>query len=1327
MPLKITASQNIIVDHCTMQWGQAYNFNVSGKNITFSNNIIGSSLNENSSIANANAQPYGGMINTGSERITFAKNFMGDAAQRAPRFVDSDYIDIYNNVFYNYSVAVDLYYSSNRNINFKSNIRNNYFKRDPVYSGQTRARVYRSDTRGGNMLYFDGNYVNVGSFNGSDSLHSTLSSVYGYKNTLKFGATNGSAGAYDLSNVSLDDWFENPASYLGETAANGLPFVYADYPVYSLNDNVMDVLDGNGGNNLLNYSVSDKNIGANRPTRDLYDTMTLAEIAGGLSTSASLEYDEVAAYFTELEKHTGMDFGGWKNARSWTVRGGEGPVMSAASSSNKIPLDWDNYTDLMGSADKYKYTTDFEIGDWWGEYCGAPGQRTIYTLRNAETGETVNTTNAEYDESAYTLESSRLAYVPVQRTVADLYPDDVLRQSSPEAAEFMDSYRALNYTGASDSDEISWDSMGDGIPDWYKEYRGLGTSEDLSKTVNPDTGYTYLEEYLWFMAGDKQSELSRELLIENFKVNKIGCSSAQVFWNTNFGASCTIEYGTEPGSYPNKAELKYSSTLKDYSTYHSQMLTGLEPDTTYYYKVTAEAPDGSIISTEYNQDDLSKRNMTFTTAAAPGGWDSALPEKPVITDVKTGNGQATLNWSGNIDFTDSYTIYYDTAEHGSDYSLYQGKIEGISAAETSYTISGLTEGKKYYFVVSAVNKNGETSSDTVTGILNGLLLDYDFTNMSDAEKEEFMIDNDTYIRGGTVDFAEDPDTGKEALSILDEVNAFRSSVDFTLPYAQDGMFTIEMSMKVLYQKQNNVFNHQSQFNFVLENEPINMFLKLFRDDTPAEDLRTDNSSLWSESASVDFQCTSTPLSVTDGRLDGTRERGSILISGNNAGSYTIGLTEAFEEGGDRVLPPNLVYDESEYRNTTVYGDAKYELMDDKMLHGIWYYLKGSSEYLDYKIVVDPENSNIKIYENGIFLGEGEFDDTELEPCNIGKVGLHTENDGYGWINLERIRAYTGDTFAADPSATVAPGSTPTPTPTPRPTLRPTPTPRPTATPTAIPTTTPNATPYPTLKPGMVTQVYEFSSDDFEGLENLPADTEVGGITVSKSSDITDSNKEFSRLQYPDNSGREYTKRLKMGTASLWFKVPGTCSITVDAVSANSSQSRSYSVYAGETKLGEFTCIPDEYQSYTVNYTGDAAEISIVPNAGINLYGIIVVYDEEALQSPEPIQTLQPTETPVPTLTPTPQPVVDWSIDGYENGVVKLKVPTDTEDGKKLHLFIANISQDNMLTECEAIEVTVEQGRTDYDITTNKGISGENVKIMLWDDALMPLTGAYITE
>ncbi|HIV85278.1 MAG TPA: hypothetical protein H9900_00525, partial [Candidatus Monoglobus merdigallinarum] len=38
MPLKITASQNIIVDHCTMQWGQAYNFNVSGKNITFSNN-----------------------------------------------------------------------------------------------------------------------------------------------------------------------------------------------------------------------------------------------------------------------------------------------------------------------------------------------------------------------------------------------------------------------------------------------------------------------------------------------------------------------------------------------------------------------------------------------------------------------------------------------------------------------------------------------------------------------------------------------------------------------------------------------------------------------------------------------------------------------------------------------------------------------------------------------------------------------------------------------------------------------------------------------------------------------------------------------------------------------------------------------------------------------------------------------------------------------------------------------------------------------------------------------------------------------------------------
>lgn len=48
----------------------------------------------------------------------------------------------------------------------------------------------------------------------------------------------------------------------------------------------------------------------------------------------------------------------------------------------------------------------------------------------------------------------------------------------------------------------------------------------------------------------------------------------------------------------------------------------------------------------------------------------------------------------------------------------------------------------------------------------------------------------------------------------------------------------------------------------------------------------------------------------------------------------------------------------------------------------------------------------------------------------------------------------------------------------------------------------------------------------------------------------------------------------------------------------------------------------------------------------------------------------------------------------------------------------------MLADCEIIEFEVEENKTYYEIITDKAISGENVKIMLWDDVLRPLTPVY---
>ena len=105
------------------------------------------------------------------------------------------------------------------------------------------------------------------------------------------------------------------------------------------------------------------------------------------------------------------------------------------------------------------------------------------------------------------------------------------------------------------------------IPNWYKEYRGWSTSKYLSSEVNPETGYTYLEEYVQFMADDQPLEVDdTPASIENFKVNNLGYSTAQLFWNTDYRAACVIEYGTEPGNYTNSEVLTYDETTDYYHT-----------------------------------------------------------------------------------------------------------------------------------------------------------------------------------------------------------------------------------------------------------------------------------------------------------------------------------------------------------------------------------------------------------------------------------------------------------------------------------------------------------------------------------------------------------------------------------------------------------------------------------------------------------------------------------------------------------------------------------------------------------------------------------------
>ncbi|MEM3489237.1 MAG: fibronectin type III domain-containing protein [Nitrososphaerota archaeon] len=85
--------------------------------------------------------------------------------------------------------------------------------------------------------------------------------------------------------------------------------------------------------------------------------------------------------------------------------------------------------------------------------------------------------------------------------------------------------------------------------------------------------------------------------------------------------------------------------------------------------------------------------------------NATKPSPPTNLTATAGNGQVTLTWNASSGAT-SYDVYASTSPS----SL---KKVG-STTSTNYTVTGLTNGTLYYFMVIALNSNGESSSSEVS-------------------------------------------------------------------------------------------------------------------------------------------------------------------------------------------------------------------------------------------------------------------------------------------------------------------------------------------------------------------------------------------------------------------------------------------------------------------------------------------------------------------------------------------------------------------------------------------------------------------------------------
>lgn len=260
---------------------------------------------------------------------------------------------------------------------------------------------------------------------------------------------------------------------------------------------------------------------------------------------------------------------------------------------------------------------------------------------------------------------------------------------------------------------LSWDApeaSGSGVAN-YKIYRydavasasaSLSCSTDYSsfnyiasttQTSYVDTGLTQTRKYYCVRACDSTNECSAVSDTVNMYPDgrwrtaptlvaspsaTVKTKTATITWSTNRTASSFVKYGKSSGNYGDE------TGSSDQVAYHVVNLIGLEPGTTYYYKVLWTDEDGNT-----GQSD----EQTFTTNPAP-----------YVSNVKFTN--VNIN-SAYVTFTIKNAVKA-TIEYGGTINYGQTQSLSTSTSESIYTVqlTALTEDTLYHLRIAGEDEEG---------------------------------------------------------------------------------------------------------------------------------------------------------------------------------------------------------------------------------------------------------------------------------------------------------------------------------------------------------------------------------------------------------------------------------------------------------------------------------------------------------------------------------------------------------------------------------------------------------------------------------------------
>lgn len=182
-------------------------------------------------------------------------------------------------------------------------------------------------------------------------------------------------------------------------------------------------------------------------------------------------------------------------------------------------------------------------------------------------------------------------------------------------------------------------------------------------------------------------------VISNINVSSITNSTAVIIWNTDLLSDSYAEYGTSINNLNNNV---FNSSL---TLSHSVSLSGLAPNTTYYYSVNSCInPDDDETCSPFSN------TLSFTTLAnqippIPPANDTTAPGKVTNLSIVPGINSILISWTNPSDSDFNGTLVY----------LDGNLTATLNKNQASYNFTNLVENTTYNIIISTIDTSGNTN------------------------------------------------------------------------------------------------------------------------------------------------------------------------------------------------------------------------------------------------------------------------------------------------------------------------------------------------------------------------------------------------------------------------------------------------------------------------------------------------------------------------------------------------------------------------------------------------------------------------------------------